>query len=286
MRIFALTALIVPLLLLGCSKTEQPSTDTETATPAVLSQAQAATPPADVQPQIAPVETETSEAPVASQAADPHAGHNHEQQAAEPEPELASSEATVAGATPSFIEGKHYEKLPVAVKTVTGSKIEVTEIFSYSCGHCFRFEGPAKAWKANMPEGVEFVQTHAAFNPNWAHYARIFYTAKSLGVLDKVHENVFRSVHVQGNRLANKKDIAALFKEAGVDEATFNETFDSFGVNTQVDMADARVRSFQTNATPELIVDGRYRITTSLAGNYTNMFEIVNFLVDKIKSEK
>jgi len=185
-----------------------------------------------------------------------------------------------------YQEGVHFERLKQPVKTVTGDKIEITEIFSYACIHCFHFETVVKAWKTNMPEGVEFVQMPAAFNAVWEHYARIFYTAKALGKLEELHPIIFKAMHVQRKRLREESEIAAVFAEAGIDEETFKSTFNSFGVSSQVQLADSRTRSFGTSGTPELIVNGTYRVTSGKAGSHEKMFDVADFLVDKIKSEK
>ncbi len=39
-----------------------------------------------------------------------------------------------------FVAGKDYVVLDKAVKTDTGDKIEVRELFWYYCGHCYNFE--------------------------------------------------------------------------------------------------------------------------------------------------
>ncbi|WP_245792333.1 thiol:disulfide interchange protein DsbA/DsbL [Teredinibacter waterburyi] len=187
----------------------------------------------------------------------------------------------------TFVAGKDYIELETPVKTITPGKIEVTEVFSYGCIHCFHFEPVVKAWKANMPAGVEFVQNPAVFNKSWENYARIYYTAKALGVLDKAHELVFTSIHVGHQRLLNEKEIAAMFVvNLGVEREDFDKTFKSFGVNSQIQQADARARSFKIAGTPELVVDGRYRVTSGMTGGHQQMFEVTNYLIDKIKKEQ
>ncbi|MCH2354410.1 MAG: hypothetical protein MK295_08260, partial [Pseudomonadales bacterium] len=42
--------------------------------------------------------------------------------------------------TPKFVEGKHYVRIPIQVETHDSEAIEVAEIFSYGCIHCFRFD--------------------------------------------------------------------------------------------------------------------------------------------------
>ncbi|WP_018015024.1 thiol:disulfide interchange protein DsbA/DsbL [Teredinibacter turnerae] len=215
-------------------------------------------------------------------------------------------DASVASVTPSLIaraeaadspagnfvqvqyqEGREYTVLAEPVKTVSGDKIEVTEFFSYGCIHCFHFETAVHAWEKNtMPAGVEFVQTPAVFNKAWEHYARTFYAAKALGVWDKAHPVVFDTIHVKRKRLGTVDEMAELFTSFGVKEDDFKKAYSSFGVTSQVQAGDARARAAGLRGTPELMVDGRYKITTGSAGGHEQMFQVANFLIDKIKRER
>lgn len=273
MRILAVSTLTLLLALAGCSKTESeaPAAKAEPAAPKVVAQAEAKS----VESQPAEAKTEAAKpAEEAPAAADSHADHDHSQAAESAAPDNAQ-----------YVEGTHYERLAQPVPTITGDKIEVTEVFSYGCIHCFHFEPVAKNWRAHMPDGVEFVQNPAVFNPSWAHYARIYFTAKALDVLDPVHDEVFKAIHVGRQRLMKPAEVAAIFKTAGIDEQTFNDTWESFGVSSQVQQADSRARGFGTAGTPELIINGEYRVTAGMAGTHANMFKVTNFLIDKIKSE-
>jgi len=284
MRILAASTLILTLLFAaGCGKQDS---DTA-AVSAVAKPAEAAQQAPAAAPTVAKAEQAASEQKPAAEAAvvnaDPHAGHGH---GATTENAAPAVTPMLAPADTKYVEGKHYTKLDTPVKTITGDNVEVTEVFSYGCIHCFHFEPVAQNWKASIPEGAEFVQNPAVFNSAWEYYARIFYTAKALDVFNPVHEEVFKALHVGRKRLKSESDVAAIFVAAGVDEAKFKETFNSFGVSSQVQMADSRARGFGTTGTPELIIDGRYRVTSSMAGNHQGMFNVANYLIEKIKKEK
>ena len=45
-------------------------------------------------------------------------------------------------------------------------KIEVIEIFSYACPHCFDFDPIIHQWSKKLPKDAAFVRMHAASNPN------------------------------------------------------------------------------------------------------------------------
>ena len=58
-----------------------------------------------------------------------------------------------------YEEGVHYFELPIAVGIVPDGKIEVTEYFSYGCGHCYQFDPILTAWETNLADDVEFNRT-------------------------------------------------------------------------------------------------------------------------------
>lgn len=186
----------------------------------------------------------------------------------------------------SFEEGKHYIVLDTPVRTITPGKIEVTEVFWYGCSHCYHFEPLINSWEKTLEDDVELVKSPAMWRDIMQTHARIYYAAKALNVLDTVHENVFKAMHNEGKRLENKDAIYPLFAEAGVERGKFDKVFDSFGVKSQVQQADARARSFKVTGTPEVIVDGKYRVTAGSAGSQEGMLQVTNFLIDKIRAEK
>ena len=71
-----------------------------------------------------------------------------------------------------------------------------------------------------------------------------------------------------------------------VDAEKFRKTFDSFGVNSQVKQADARARAYGIAGTPELIVNGKYRVTGRSAGGKAEMLKVAEELIAKERAAK
>lgn len=200
-------------------------------------------------------------------------------------PLLACAEAK----DPKFEEGKHYKVISGQPKP-TADDIRVTEVFWYGCGHCYNFEPLINKWKQNRPEDVSFERSPAMWKQRrspadamWTH-AKLYYTASSMGVLDKLHPVFFDAMHKLNKRLVSKDEIAALVSQHGVDGQVFVDTMDSFAVNAQVQQADDRQRTYQITGTPEMIVDEYYHVSASQAGSQEKMLEVVDFLIAKIKS--
>ena len=182
-------------------------------------------------------------------------------------------------------EGFDYKVVSPAQPTITKNKIEVVELFWYGCPHCFHFEPDLNKWLTKKPDNVAFYRIPAVFNPTWALHARAFYTAKSLGLFDngktEFHETMFDEIHKKKKHLHKKKDIQKIFSRLGVSKEDFENTFDSFAVNTKVNRAAALSKRYQLDGVPTLIVNGKYRTDGPMAGGRKGMLKVLDFLIKK-----
>lgn len=185
-------------------------------------------------------------------------------------------------------EGIEYKEISPAQPTITKKNVEVIEFFWYGCPHCYHFEPHLQSWLAKKPANVTFYRIPAVFNPSWALSARAFYAAETLGILDKkdanketFHQSYFDEIHKKGRRMDSKNEIRAFFARFGVSTEDFNNTFDSFAVNTRVGRAATLTSRYQIDGVPSLVVNGKYRTDGPMAGGYDGMLKILNFLVKK-----
>lgn len=181
----------------------------------------------------------------------------------------------------AFIAGEHYAILEAPVRTSDPSKIEVVEVFWYGCSHCYTFEASLRPWVSAQKSDVNFIKLPAMWNDTMTVHAGMYYAAKQLKVLDKMHGGIFTAMHVEKKRFIDKDKIQAFFAEYDVDKETFDKTFNSFGVNSQIKQADAKTRSYHITGTPEMVVNGKYRISARMAGSQVKMLEVVDFLIEK-----
>ena len=156
------------------------------------------------------------------------------------------------------------------------------EAFWYGCSHCFRFEPLVADWEAKAADDVDFRRYPAMWNALMKIHAQIYFTAEAMDAIELVHEPVFDAINVEGNRLQNEKLIGDLFEEHGIARADFEAAFNSFSVRTKVNQAEKRMQDYEIRSTPNMIVNGKYLITTGEAvRTQAEMLEVVDFLVDK-----
>jgi protein dithiol oxidoreductase (disulfide-forming) len=186
----------------------------------------------------------------------------------------------------SYIEGKDYMLIEEPVRTADPSKIEVAEVFAYTCPHCFHFQPLLDAWAKKQPADVALVQTHTKWGPQMEPYQRGFYTMVALKVKDKAQMVVFNAIHVERKELNTAQAWADLLAPLGVDKQSVLKTFDSFGVTSQINQADARTRGYKISGTPELVVEGKYRISTRSGGSQEDLLKVAQFLIEKVRAER
>ena len=193
---------------------------------------------------------------------------------------LALQFLALAAHAQEWVEGEHYDLISPAIRA-SEDKIEVTEFFWYGCGHCYNFEPQLTQWKKGLEDDVRVVGSPAMWSPVMEVHAKAFYAAEALGVLDKVHMPLFQALNVDRRRLASEKELADLFAANGVDRGEFSKAFNSFGVGSQVRQANARARAAKIAGTPEMMVAGKYRISTRKAGSQAKMLELARYLIEK-----
>lgn len=195
--------------------------------------------------------------------------------AAAPAPRAPSGPAPVAGVDYQVIEnGQPFQ--PVA------GRIEVAEVFGYTCPHCAQFDPVLNTWKQRQPADVNVVLVPGAFGGFWTPYARAFYTAEALGVLPQTHEAMFAAIHQERSMVVNANvgaaELAPFYARHGVDTKRFTDAFNSFGVDAKVNRARQFAARAQVDGTPALVVAGKYTINVD-RGGFGKMLATAEWLV-------
>ena len=185
-----------------------------------------------------------------------------------------------------YLEGQHYVLLDQPVRTADPSKIEVAEVFAYTCPHCFDFEPLLQAWEKKQSSDVYLAQTHAFWNPQMEPLVRGYYTSVALKIKDKTHMAVFNALHLERKQIVTAEQWADFFATYGVDRDKALSTFNSFGVTSQIKQAEARARGYKVTGTPEMVVEGKYRVSSRMTGGHAEMLKVVDFLVEKVRAER
>ena len=178
-----------------------------------------------------------------------------------------------AVAAADAVQGRDYELVKPPQPTESGSKVEVIEFFSYGCPHCAALQAPLKAWLKRKPADVEFKRQPVVFQDNWIPFARIYYTVEAMGVVDKLHHDVFTAVHEQKIRLQDPETLFGWVASKGVDRKKFTDTYNSFSVQSRASRTLDVIRRYDIQFTPAIVVDGRYLTAPSIYSRGTNSID-------------
>lgn len=161
-------------------------------------------------------------------------------------------------------------------------RIEVVEVFAYTCGHCAEFQPALSAWVRKLPDDVRFEYLPAAYDPRNA-FGRGFFAAQAKGAIERVHAPMFRAVHHDG-LLANNAtidEIAWFLGQQGLDAAAAKAAMASPGVDALMQRARDFQIAIQLRGTPTLVVDGRYVVTPR---THQDALRITEQLVARLRS--
>ena len=175
---------------------------------------------------------------------------------AQPGPAAASN-----GPAP-YSEGSEYVTLPAPNQRLSSDgKVEVVEVFSYGCVHCAHFAPMADKLRKELPAGVTFKLLPAPFSEEWLPYARAYYAAKQLGVVERTHLALFDAKFKQNYPINSLEDLADFYARQGVDRAEFLRVANSDAATAAMKSDLDLIRHWQVDSTPTIVVDGKYRIT-------------------------
>jgi thiol:disulfide interchange protein DsbA len=183
---------------------------------------------------------------------------------------------------------EHYTRAREVQPPANPAKIEVMEVFAYSCPHCYDFEPVLAKWLKNKPADVEFVRTPATIGLQQNEPRnRAFFAARMLGVLDRFHPALFDAVHKERRTMATRQELRALFAQStGGKAEDFDGAYAGFAADAGVRRAEMAVRALGITGVPSVVVDGKYVVSPGMAKGLDGMMKVTDHLVAQARRER
>ena len=187
-------------------------------------------------------------------------------------------------------EGENFTAFTIAQPvSVPPGSVEVVEGFWYGCGHCYALEPRLEAWERSKPAWVQLKRLPVIWNEVTREDARLYFTIEALGLVEKLHHEVFRELHVRSRPLTviagNRVDTAATETSArafllshGVSPEDFARHYRTFSTENKLRQAENMTRRYMLDHTPMIVVHGKYVTDISMAGGPEPLFQIINDL--------
>ena len=176
--------------------------------------------------------------------------------------------------------GVHYEEVENP-RRIRGDRIEVMEFFSYACVHCYNLESDLGKWKKKNSDKVHFVRSPAFTNEGWRILAQSYFTTETLGITDRNHLGFFHAIQDKRTVFNNLDRLANYFDGKGTTSEEYRTAFNSAGTKQMYAVADRRQRRYKVASVPTLIVNGKYRVTTTATVGRSRLLDVVDYLIEQ-----
>jgi thiol:disulfide interchange protein DsbA len=178
-----------------------------------------------------------------------------------------------------------YREIPLQ-PVPAGNVIDVVEFFWYGCPYCFQFHPYFEAWVQRQPADVMVRRVPAAFRESWVPHARMYYTLEALGALERLHDQAYKSYHVDETRLNTTDAIADWAAKHGIDRERWLTVYRSDDVSRRVMDAQDQLRRYAVSGTPSVVVGGRYLTSSGMTPGVAAMIPVLDDLVALAREQR
>lgn len=165
------------------------------------------------------------------------------------------------------------------------SGIEVIDFFWYGCPHCNNLQPALEQWISRKPADVTIRRIPAVLRDSWAPHARIYYTLEALGEVDRLHQQVYRSYHVEELHMSKPEVMSEWAVRHGIARERWDAAYVSAAVTGKVEHAAILTRMYGIEGTPSLVIDGHYLTSGNMAGTIEQLVPMLDRLVRLARSQ-
>jgi len=171
-----------------------------------------------------------------------------------------------------------YRLIPVQ-PVETGANIEVIDFFWYGCPYCNELQPALEDWIKRKPADVAVRRVPVILKDNWAPHARIYYTLDLLGEVERLHQKVYHSYHVEELAMSKPDVMEQWAAKNGIERRRWIDAYFSPEVDGRIARAFQATKRYDIQGTPSLVVDGRYLTSSSMTPTVRGMIPVVEDLV-------
>ena len=161
----------------------------------------------------------------------------------------------------------------------TGDRIEVIDFFWYGCPYCNELQPALEDWVRRKPADVALRRIAVILKDTWAPHARIYYTLELLGEVERLHQKVYYSYHVEELHMSRPDVMEQWAAKNGIDRRKWLDAYYSPEVDAKVARAQQLTQRYDVQGTPSVVVDGRYLTSSSMTPTVRGVVPVVEDLV-------
>jgi len=159
------------------------------------------------------------------------------------------------------------------------SRIEVLEFFYFGCPFCRELESTLAHWTASLPQDVSFGRRPVIGRDSWEPLARLHSALEAIGESRRLHARVYDAVQIERLTLGEPEVAADWVERQGGDPARLRAAWRSREVDARVAQARLDTDAYDIQATPSLVVDGRWLTSSGLTRGVSGVLPVADRLV-------
>lgn len=170
-----------------------------------------------------------------------------------------------------------------------GYRKTVVEAMEFGCPYCRALNDGLMSWSATLPAGWHFIQMPTVTDVSYIPMAQSFFSAALVAPRDTLNfeDAAFALIQDDHQPLNSLMTYAHAASSAGIQAGAYVHALTSSPVKKEV-FEDVRVmQRARIEATPTLILCGKYAITPSdTNGNYSMFIQLANGLISQCIRDK
>jgi protein dithiol oxidoreductase (disulfide-forming) len=161
----------------------------------------------------------------------------------------------------------------------TAERIEVIDFFWYGCPFCNELQPALDDWLKRKPSDVALRRIPVILKDSWAPHARIYYALELLGEVERLHQQVYRSYHVEELHMSRPDVMEQWAVKHGIERQRWLDAYYSPEVDARVARALQLTKRYDVQGTPSVVVDGRYLTSSSMTPTVRGMVPVLEDLI-------
>jgi len=170
--------------------------------------------------------------------------------------------------------------LPEAHQT-EGDGIEVLVFFGYQCTHCYHFyQSELLGWKERGSADVTVRLAPVVWSPAVEPAVRALHVVQRIGDAEAFHGKLFEAYQREPGRFSDPQALAELAHQCcNIDPEVFLEAYNAEEINAMRAVDEQTVKGYRIEATPTVIVAGKYLVRADVLPPGKRMIDVIDSLV-------
>ncbi len=186
-----------------------------------------------------------------------------------------------------LVEGEDYTVLsqPMTPLDKNKDKIEILEVFSYTCNHCRDLDPIYRKHIKTFSSDIAVRTEQVVWGDSDINLAKIASTVAQTKTKNQLNAAIFTALFDEQINLTDPGTFQSwLKKQPGIDTKNFLDIYNSFSTNADANRMKEFTTHYGINSTPRLIVGGKYQVT--LISNFNQVMVVLDELIEKVRKER